>query len=52
MSETIAVQDMQMQRVVDEEAQATMAFAATQRELQRMADEAAHTGMAVVHLQH
>ena len=41
-----------MQRMVGEEAQATMAFAATQRELQRMADEEAHAAMAVGHLQH
>ena len=41
-----------MQRMMDEEAQATMAFAATQRELQRMADEESHAAVRVGHLQH
>ena len=41
-----------MQRMMDEEAQATLAFAATQRELQRMADEESHAAVRVGHLQH
>ena len=52
LSERVAMQDVQMQRMMDEEAQATVAFAATQRELQRMADEEAHAAMAVGRLQH
>ena len=43
---------MQAQRMMDEEAQATMAFAATQRELLRMADEESHAAVRVGHLQH
>ena len=39
LAERVVRQDVQMQRMLDEEAQATMVFAATQRELQRMADE-------------
>ena len=41
-----------MQRMMDEEVQATVAFAATQRELQRMADEETHAAVRVGHLQH
>ena len=52
LAERVNRQDMQMQHMLDEEVQATMAFAATQRELQRMADEEAHAAMAVGHLQH
>ena len=47
LAERVNRQDMQMQRMMDEEAQATVAFAATQRGLQRMADEEAHAAMAV-----
>ena len=41
-----------MQRMMDEEAQATVAFAATQRELQRMAGEESHAAVRDGHLQH
>ena len=47
LAERVVRQDMQMQRMMDEEAQATMAFAATQRERQRLADEESHAAMAV-----
>ena len=52
LAERVARQDMQMQRMMDEEAQATMAFAAAQRELQRMADGESRAAMAVRPLQH
>ena len=52
LAERVTRQDMRMQRVMGEEAQATMAFAATQRELQRMADEESHAAVRVGRLQH
>ena len=47
LAESVNRQDMQMQRMMGEEVQATMAFAATQRELQRMADEESHAAVRV-----
>ena len=47
LAQQVVRQDTQLQRMVDEEAQTTMAFAATQRELQSMADGESLAAMAV-----